>query len=157
MKLKDQQLWRDGTYNTKPRGQTDRLNQLKSSFYCMDGPTKSKQTIPNLHSLLTYGLSDMENYNFEFMELNRSLHVHYQEGKNSKGEGAGRGCMPTIWWMPKNKWSCCNDYQLKIKTVLKWLTFISLNDNWIKNQNWNFINDAWSRKSKSKSNFLKDN
>ena len=91
MKLKDQQLWRDGTYNTKPRGQTDRLNQLKSSFYCMDGPTKSKQTIPNLHSLLTYGLSDMENYNFEFMELNRSLHVHYQEGKNSKGEGAGRG------------------------------------------------------------------
>ena len=97
MKLKDQQLWRDGTLNTKPRGQTDRLNQLKSSFYCMDGPTKSKQTIPNLHSLLTYGLSDMENYNFEFMELNRSLHVHYQEGKNSKGEGAGRGCMPQIF------------------------------------------------------------
>ena len=39
----------------------------------------------------------MENYNFEFMELNRSLHVHYQEGKNSKGEGAGRGCMPQIF------------------------------------------------------------
>ena len=112
MKLKDQQLWRDGTYNTKPRGQTDRLNQLKSSFYCMDGPTKSKQTIPNLHSLLTYGLSDMENYNFEFMELNRSLHVHYQEGKNSKGEGAGRGCMPQILLHAQKKENCCNEILL---------------------------------------------
>ena len=120
MKLKDQQLWRDGTYNTKPRGQTDRLNQLKSSFYCMDGPTKSKQTIPNLHSLLTYGLSDMENYNFEFMELNRSLHVHYQEGKNSKGEGAGRGCMPQILLhaQKKRKIAVMKYYFCQLKTAI---------------------------------------
>ena len=50
---------------------------------------KSKQTIPNIHSQLTYGLSDTENYYFEFSELNRNLSVHYQGIKKSK-KGAGR-------------------------------------------------------------------
>ena len=84
----------------------------------MDGPTKSKQTIPNLHSLLTYGLSDMENYNFEFMELNRSLHVHYQEGKNSKGEGAGRGCMPHILLHAQKKIAAMKYYFCQLKTAI---------------------------------------
>ena len=57
---------------------------------------KIEQTIPDFHSPLTYGVSDAENYYFEFKELNRSLSVHYQGGK-FKREGAGRGCMPTIW------------------------------------------------------------
>ena len=42
---------------------------------------KIEQTIPDFHSPLTYGVSDAENYYFEFKELNRSLSVHYQGGK----------------------------------------------------------------------------
>ena len=62
--------------------------------YVYSRTNKSKQIIQNFHSLLTYGLSDAENYYFEFVELNRNLSVHYQGTKILKGAGAGRGCMP---------------------------------------------------------------
>ena len=49
---------------------------------------QNKTTTPNLHNLLTHGLSDTENYYFERAVLNRSLSVHYL-GKKSKGGGIG--------------------------------------------------------------------
>ena len=48
---------------------------------------QNKTTTPNLHNLLTHGLSDTENYYFERAVLNRSLSVHYLGGKNQKGRG----------------------------------------------------------------------
>ena len=42
----------------------------------MDQQIKTNHT--KIHSSLTYGLSDTENYYFELGELNRNLSVHYQ-------------------------------------------------------------------------------
>ena len=62
---------------------------------------KIEQTIPNFHSPLTYGVSDAENYYFEFKELNRSLSVHYQGEKISKGRGQGGGVCLQFGECPK--------------------------------------------------------
>ena len=58
--------------------------------YVYSRTNKSKQIIQNFHSLLTYGLSDAENYYFEFVELNRNHSLYYQGGKFKRG-GGGEG------------------------------------------------------------------
>ena len=53
-----------------------------------------KQTIINLHTLLTYGLSDTENY-FSGSQNSIAASVYIiREKKIKKGRGRGRGCMP---------------------------------------------------------------
>ena len=69
--------------------------------YVYSRTNKSKQIIQNFHSLLTYGLSDAENYYFEFVELNRNLSVHYQGVKILKAAGAGRGVCLKLGVCPK--------------------------------------------------------
>ena len=119
MTLKDQHYGETGhTTPTQGQHRQTKPTEVKVFTAIHQRTNKSKQTIPNLHSPLTYGLSDMENYNFEFMELNRSLNVHYQGGKIQKGRGQGGGCMPQIFLcMPKK----INEIAVKIttfKTVL---------------------------------------
>ena len=53
-----------------------------------------KQIIPELHSLLTYGLSDTENY-FSGSQNSIAASVSLSGETNSKGKGQGEGgCMP---------------------------------------------------------------
>ena len=98
--------------------------------------------------------------------------VYIIRGNNLKGAGVGEGdvCL-NFGVCPRNKWSCCNSYQLEFKTVTTnclsqtW-GYTSLNDNWstIKNRNWKFIEKDKIKKAsvnimrkKSKWNFKKKN
>ena len=54
-----------------------------------------KQTIINLHTLLTYGLSDTENY-FSGSQNSIAASVSLSGGKKFKREGAGGGGMHAL-------------------------------------------------------------
>ena len=54
-----------------------------------------KQIIPELHSLLTYGLSDTENY-FSGSQNSIAASVSLSGGKNQEGRGRGDACLRLV-------------------------------------------------------------
>ena len=108
MKLKDQQFWRDGTYNTKPRGQTDRLNQLKSSFTVWtDQQNQNKPyqiyTAYLPMDLATWRTTILSSWN----SIAASMYI-IRRGKIQKGRGQGGVYASIFFCMTKKKENCCN-------------------------------------------------